>query len=61
MDTYFILKRFSLSEGESFGLDTSSVTVEKVPLLIAPIKQVALKRIFPDDVERGTSASAPAP
>lgn len=34
MDYYFILKKFSLSEERSFGLDVSFVTVERVPLMI---------------------------
>jgi KUP system potassium uptake protein len=45
MDGYFTLKQFSLSEEKSFGLDTSSVATEKVPLVIAPPKKFALKRV----------------
>lgn len=45
LDTYFLLKRFSLSEERAFGLDTSSVTIEKVPLIINPIGDFSLKRI----------------
>jgi len=45
MEGYFSLKRFSLSEPDSFGLDLSSVTTEKVPLVIAPLKTIDLKRI----------------
>ncbi|MCX2450942.1 KUP/HAK/KT family potassium transporter [Pedobacter sp. PLR] len=41
MDYYFILKRFSLSEERSFGLDSSYVDVEKVPLIF----------VTPDDIE----------
>lgn len=44
METYFVLKGFSLSEERSFGLDTSSVTTEKVPLVIAPMKHFELTR-----------------
>ncbi len=51
MEGYFFLKRFSLSEEESFGLDLSSVASEKVPLVIAPFKNVDLKRIVPDGSE----------
>jgi KUP system potassium uptake protein len=42
---YFILKSISLSEERAFGLDTSSVTVEKVPLVISPVRDMHLKRI----------------
>ncbi|HSZ72611.1 MAG TPA: KUP/HAK/KT family potassium transporter [Cytophagaceae bacterium] len=45
MDIYFILRRMSLSETSAFGLDTSTVTVEKVPLVIAPVAGVNLKRV----------------
>jgi KUP system potassium uptake protein len=45
MDIYFILHRISLSETSAFGLDTSTVTVEKVPLVISPVEGVNLKRI----------------
>jgi KUP system potassium uptake protein len=45
LDIYSMLKHFSLSEEKAFGLDTSSVTVEMVPLIIAPPKALNLKRI----------------
>lgn len=45
MQAYFYIRQFIASEDQYFGLDTSSVKVEKVPLLIAPVREVALKRI----------------
>lgn len=45
LDIYFFLKQFSLSEEKAFGLDTSSVTTEKVPLIVAPAKEITLNRI----------------
>jgi KUP system potassium uptake protein len=45
LDIYSFLKHFSLSEEKAFGLDTSSVTVEAVPLIIAPPKELNMKRI----------------
>ena len=45
MDGYFILKEVATSEEKYFGLDTSSVTVEKVPLLIRPMTESKLNRI----------------
>jgi KUP system potassium uptake protein len=48
MQSYFTIDRFSLSEENAFGLDTSSVTVEKVPLVISPIKEFKLKRVYTD-------------
>lgn len=46
MDGYFLLKEVATSEEKYFGLDTSSVAVEKVPLLIRPVGQTRLTRIF---------------
>lgn len=45
LDLYFFLKHLGLSEEKTFGLDTSSVAVEKVPLVIAPPREINLKRI----------------
>lgn len=46
MDTYGFLDKLALGEERAFGLDTSSVTVEKAPLVIAPVKEFKLKRIY---------------
>lgn len=45
LDLYFFFKKVSLSEERAFGLDTSSVTIEKVPLIVNPIGEVNLRRI----------------
>ena len=45
MDVYFFFKHISLSDERAFGLDTSSVTVEKIPLVVSPVSEVNLKRI----------------
>jgi KUP system potassium uptake protein len=46
LDIHSLLKHLSLSEEKAFGLDTSSVTVESVPLIIAPPKgELNLKRV----------------
>ena len=45
LDFYFFFKHVSLSEERAFGLDTSSVTIEKVPLIVNPIGEINLKRI----------------
>jgi KUP system potassium uptake protein len=45
LDIYFMLKSVSLSEEKAFGLDTSSVHIEKVPLVISPIREINLKRL----------------
>ncbi|MBA4851652.1 KUP/HAK/KT family potassium transporter [Emticicia sp. BO119] len=45
MKAYFFIKGFTPSEDKWFGLDSSSVKVEKVPLVIRPAENVNLKRI----------------
>lgn len=45
LNAYFILKRFSLSEAKAFGLDSSSVKIEKFPMIINPPKDINLHRI----------------
>jgi KUP system potassium uptake protein len=46
LDIHAFLKHMSLSEAKAFGLDTSSVTTEMVPLILAPPKELQLKRII---------------
>lgn len=46
LDIYDFLKNLSLSEEKAFGLDTSSVTVETVPMIISPPKELNIKRVF---------------
>jgi len=55
LDIYGILKWLGLSEGRAFGLDTSSVLVEKFPMVISPVKSINLKRIVP---KSGTEGNA---
>ncbi len=45
MDYYFMLKHFSLSEETSFGLDSSYVDVEKVPLIFVTPEDIELNRL----------------
>lgn len=49
MKLYFWLKAISLSEERGFGLDVSNVTVEKFPLVVAPVTNLKLKRIMQED------------
>jgi KUP system potassium uptake protein len=46
MKLHFWLKEHSLSEEKGFGLDVSNVTVEKFPLIVAPVSNLKLKRVF---------------
>jgi KUP system potassium uptake protein len=44
MEAYFFIKGFTSSEDKWFGLDTSNVKVEKVPLILRPIDNISLER-----------------
>ena len=46
MRGYFYLKKISLSEERGFGLDSSFVTVEKFPLIIQPVTDLKLRRVY---------------
>ena len=44
MEAYFFIKGFTNSEDKWFGLDSSNVKVEKVPLVLRPIENINLER-----------------
>ena len=45
LNAYYFIKPYSLSEAKAFGLDSSSVKVEKFPMLFKAPKMINLKRI----------------
>jgi len=45
MKFYFVFKEISLSEERGFGLDPSNVTIEKFPLIVAPVSSLKLTRV----------------
>jgi KUP system potassium uptake protein len=49
MKLHFWIKDKSLSEERGFGLEQNNVTVEKFPLIVAPVDKLKLKRIFLED------------
>lgn len=46
LNIYSFLHLFALPEEKAFGLDTSSVTVEKVPLVVKPAGRINMKRVY---------------
>lgn len=46
LNFYFLLKNLSLSESRAFGLDSSSVKVEKFPMVFKAPADINLKRIY---------------
>ena len=51
MKLYFWVKEISLSEEKGFGLEQSTVQVEKFPLIVAPLTKTKLKRVYTDEDE----------
>ena len=51
MKLYFWLKEISLGEERGFGLDPSNVSIEKFPLIVAPVADLKLKRVIHDGSE----------
>lgn len=47
MGSYFVFDQFSLSDSELFGLDSSNLTIEKIPLIISPVSNFSLIREEP--------------
>lgn len=45
MNTYFFFKKLSLSEEGAFGLDSSSVKIEKFPMVLHPPEAICMKRV----------------
>ncbi len=45
MESYFTIKKVSSTAEDWFGLDPSSVVVEQVPMIISPMRELALRRI----------------
>ena len=46
MNSYFFFKKFSLSEERAFGLDSSSVKVEKFPMVLHAPEKIEMKRVY---------------
>ena len=46
MKIYFAIKSITTSEDKWFGLDSSSVKVEKVPLVLTPSEKIRMKRVY---------------
>jgi KUP system potassium uptake protein len=49
MQLYFWIKEISLSEERGFGLIQSNVSVEKYPLIVAPVSKLKLQRVYMDE------------
>ncbi len=45
LNAYFSIKKLALSDARAFGLDSSETSVEKIPLVVAPVTNLRLKRV----------------
>lgn len=44
LNTYFLLRNLAQTDTKAFGLDTSDIMIEKIPLVISPAANIRLKR-----------------
>ena len=52
MKLYFFVKEMGVSEERSFGLEQSNVSVEKFPLVVAPVSTLKLNRIYANEEDQ---------
>ncbi|MBU6123338.1 KUP/HAK/KT family potassium transporter [Hymenobacter siberiensis] len=55
---YFLFNKLAISDQQAFGLDTSDVAVELVPLTIQPHRPLELQRVAPENVSDPVPAAA---
>ncbi|MEO8108506.1 MAG: KUP/HAK/KT family potassium transporter [Ginsengibacter sp.] len=48
---HFMIKNISLGEERGFGLEPTNISVEKFPLIVAPVSKLKLIRVFPEEEE----------
>lgn len=45
LNSYFFIRKLAQTDARAFGLDTSDIMIEKIPLVVSPVTNVHLKRI----------------
>ncbi|MBJ6107690.1 KUP/HAK/KT family potassium transporter [Hymenobacter sp. BT523] len=58
LNGYFFFNKLAISDQQAFGLDTSDVVVENVPLTIQPYRQLELRRVPAESAADPVPASA---
>ena len=53
LNTYFSILKLARSDSRAYGIDSDQATIEKVPLVVAPVQSITLKRV--------TTAKKPGP
>ncbi len=46
LNSYFTINRLALSDSKAYGLDSNQTVVEKLPLVVAPVANIHLRRAF---------------
>ena len=60
LKAYFFINRLAITDQQAFGLDTSDVTVENVPLTIQPYRQLDLQRVVVGESQEVAAEVVPA-
>jgi KUP system potassium uptake protein len=47
LNAYFSILKLARSDSRAYGVDSDQAVIEKVPLVVTPISNVPLKRIYP--------------
>jgi len=47
LNSYFAIKRLGQSDAKAFGLDTSEIRIEKIPMVVAPATNISLTKVEP--------------
>jgi len=45
LNSYFFIRKLAQSDAKAYGLDTSDILIEKIPLVVNPVSNIHLKRI----------------
>ena len=45
LNTYFSILKLARSDSRAYGIDSDQAVIEKVPLVVAPVQSITLKRV----------------
>ena len=45
LNTYFSIQKLARSDSRAYGIDSDQAVIEKVPLVVAPVQSITLKRV----------------
>ncbi len=47
LKSYFAIKQLAQADTKAYGLDTSETRIEKIPLVVNPVSNLKITRIYP--------------